>query len=123
MSTPPPAARTRTPSGKTVKAGPGAHPPLRKTPKGLTYAQGRPHPPGQPQPAAGPGPAPAPAPAPAGTAARGRRLRPGQALAGLVTGLFGYGYLINWIRGGPAQATGWLKAKFFNEPYQPASGG
>ena len=41
MTTPTPPSRT--PSGKPVKTAPGSHPPLRRTPKGTTYAQGRPH--------------------------------------------------------------------------------
>lgn len=133
-------------------------PPIRKTGRGLSYSQGRPHKPAPssqpPSPAPGdilyqrstgeyreiaptttptapnPGGASSPAPAtssPPASAQPGRPpapargnagARPGAALAGLVTGLFLWGYAINWLRGGIVQANGWLGAKFLNEPYK-----
>lgn len=77
---------------------------------------------GQQPPAAGPGIAPAAGEGRAGPA-RGAA-RPGQALAGLIVGMFAWGYALNWIRGGIAQANGWLAAKFLNRPYAagPAQG-
>ena len=40
-----------TPAGATIKTAPGSRPPLRQTPKGQTFAQGRPHPPQSAAPA------------------------------------------------------------------------
>lgn len=40
-----------TPAGATVKTAPGSRPPIRRTPKGQTYAQGRPRPPQSSTPA------------------------------------------------------------------------
>lgn len=95
------------------------------------------------QPAAGPAPARAPAPlsapqkpaaAPAQPTAAAPAAQPPQdrqsALAarfrgrgvagegaGAVLALFAYPLLVNGLRGGPAQAKGWLAAKFINQPY------
>jgi hypothetical protein len=49
--------------------------------------------------------------------ARGTGSGAGGAIAGAVVGLFVWGFCINWLRGGSGQATGWLAAKFLNEPY------
>lgn len=40
--------------------------------------------------------------------------------AGLLLGVFAWALILNFVRGGPAQARGWLAAKFLNKPYQVA---
>lgn len=99
-------------------------PPLRRTTKGLSYRQGRPHP---AQPAAAPAPAPA-APAPAAvedqapapvTVSGGSSI--GQETGGALLALFLWPLTFNLVKGGPAQMWGWIKAKFINQPYS-ASG-
>lgn len=40
--------------------------------------------------------------------------------AGFLLGLIGYALLINFLRGGRAQARGWIAAKFLNRPYGAA---
>lgn len=42
---------------------------------------------------------------------------PGGTLAGVLLGLAATALFVNLLEGGPAQAVGWLKAKFINEPY------
>jgi hypothetical protein len=72
------------------------------------------------QGAAAAAPAAAPAPAAAGgraPAQPARKRRAGHALGGVVVGLFGWAFAMNWIRGGKAQAFGWVGAKFINVPY------
>lgn len=115
-------------------------PPLRRTPKGASYSQGRPRTPAPASSAPAPAPAPArarraparatDAPAPASTPpapARGsggvlqdKAGRVGSGAAGLVVGLFAWGFVMNAIRGGWSQGAGWFGAKFFNEPYGAA---
>lgn len=36
-------------------------------------------------------------------------------------GLLGFALVLNYVRYGPGGLTGWLSAKFVNQPYQPAS--
>ncbi len=43
--------------------------------------------------------------------------------AGGLLALFAYPIGLNLIRGGPAQAWGWVRAKWFNEPYAPPARG
>lgn len=43
--------------------------------------------------------------------------------AGAILALFAYPLLVNALRGGPAQAKGWLAAKFINQPYGAAAAG
>jgi hypothetical protein len=63
--------------------------------------------------------------APQGTLARRYAARPkGADGAGAVLALFAYPLLINALKGGPAQAKGWVAAKFINQPYGgPGPGG
>lgn len=49
------------------------------------------------------------------------RQRIGHGVAGLITGLFLWGYAENWLRGGRDRANGWAKAKFINEPWAGAA--
>lgn len=101
-------------------------PPLRRTPRGISYRQGRPHP---AQPVAAPAPAPA-APAPAAVEDQDQAPAPvtvtgggsiGQETGGALLVLFLWPLTFNLVKGGPAQMWGWIKAKFINQPYS-ASG-
>lgn len=56
-----------------------------------------------------------PAPAPAPSSSSSSRPQVGQALGGLIVGLYLWGFAENWIRGGSAQAWAWAKSKFMNE--------
>lgn len=108
-------------------------PPLRKTPRGTSYRQGRPH---VPQPVQAEPAQATDAPAPSGDSGpeplRGGSGSPsrgihvqggnvGHGIAGAIVGLFAWGFALNFIRGGWSQAAGWFGAKFFNEPYAGAS--
>lgn len=44
---------------------------------------------------------------------------PGGTLAGVLLGLVATAFFVNLLEGGPAQAIGWLGAKFINKPYNP----
>jgi hypothetical protein len=68
------------------------------------------------EPAAGPPPRPAPARPRARGGGAPQIVNDG---AGFVLGLVGYGLFINFLRGGRAQARGWVAAKFLNRPYTP----
>lgn len=48
------------------------------------------------------------------------QVQPMQTAAGVVLGGVLYAVLLNWIRGGPAQAKGWLLAKLINKPSSTA---
>jgi hypothetical protein len=45
---------------------------------------------------------------------RPSQFRAGQALGGVIVGLFVWGFAENWITGGKAQAWAWVKSKFEN---------
>lgn len=44
-----------------------------------------------------------------------------QSASGFVLGVLLWALAVNFLRGGPAQAKGWLRAKFINEPMQGVS--
>jgi hypothetical protein len=76
-------------------------------------------------PAAAPAPAAAAAPAPA--AAAPPAPPPGRTVdfttqgSGAFLALFIYPLALNFLRGGQAQAWGWVKAKWINQPYGAAA--
>lgn len=63
-----------------------------------------------------------PAPPPEPARGNGGGSRPGLSIAGFIVGAFAWGYGINWLRGGKAQANGWVAAKFINRPYGGGGG-
>lgn len=71
-------------------------------------------------------PAPSPDDAPASSTQTTKPARsasrPGAAIGGIIAGLFLWPAVVNWLRGGQAQAIGWFGAKFFNEPYGGGTG-
>lgn len=111
-----------------VRDRPG-RPPLRHTPKGPSYSQGRPHPsdpdydgPAPAEPSTAPD-APGASPAPAAGTSGPPPSRGGMAeqASGALLALIAWPLLLNLVRGGPAQMWGWIKAKWINQPYGNAA--